>query len=68
MQVANRSRGEEVNGVRLYGLDAEVHRNMENKRDREFEKQLAQWVPPPHERRAKAKTFYFYLYFGLYFY
>lgn len=45
MQVANRSHGhEEVNGVRLYGLDAEMHRKMESKRDREFEKQLAQWV------------------------
>ena len=51
--MANRSHGhEEVNGVRLYGLDAEMHRKMESKRDRELEKQLAQWVlSPPSQTR-----------------
>ncbi|KAL6055860.1 LIM domain protein 3 [Balamuthia mandrillaris] len=45
MAVVNPSGGaEEVNGIRLYGLDAEIHRKLEAKRNPGLEKALAEWV------------------------
>ena len=44
-QIANRSSEDDVvGGVRLFGLDAEVHRKIEAKRDRAFERQIGEWV------------------------
>jgi len=45
MAVVNRSDGTaEVNGVRLFGLDAEVHLKLQAKRDPELEQKLGEWV------------------------
>jgi len=43
--IANRSSEEDVfGGVRLFGLDAEVRRKIEAKRDPAFERQIGEWV------------------------
>src|SRR5690242_17577818 len=43
--IANRSsEADVVAGVRLFGLDAEVHRKIEAKRDPIFERQIGEWV------------------------
>ena len=45
MNIANRSSEDDViAGVRLFGLDAEVHRKIEAKRDHAYERQVCEWV------------------------